>query len=143
MSKFNSFERRFVKAFAFRNLHQPGVVWSVRDGNGRTILHSENILIKNAKFVVQKGGQALVRRTRRKEIHAGVRGELVVDPVEARTMVDRIQNPHTGCCRAYYNPYANDTFVDAAGEPVTDAECVLLTKGNDGKSQVLFLKVVP
>jgi len=141
MKKFNSFERRFVKAFVFRNLHQPGVVWSVRDGNGHTILHSENVLIKNAKFVVQKGGQAQVRRTRRKAVHAGVRGELVVDPVEARTLFDRIQN--SGCCRAYYNPYVNDTFVDAAGEPLVDAECVLLTKGHDGKSQVLFLKVVP
>lgn len=138
MNKYDSHTRRFVQAFAFRNLHQAGVVWSVRDAAGRTILHADNVLIKNAKFVVQKGGQARVRATRQKEIHAGVKGELVVDPLEIAKVM-----PLMGAAapQAFYNPYKNDTFVNFSNEVMTEADWVLLTSDN-GKSVVKFVRGV-
>lgn len=130
---YNSHAWRHLEVFAFRNLHQKGVVWSVRDAEGHTILHTSNLLIRDAKFVVQKGGQARVRKTRQKEIHAGVRGTLVVDPAQ---MGVAKQLTETGC-RAFYNPYVNDTFVDSGGNMLEKASHVYLTS-LDGKSCVLF-----
>ena len=139
MKKVNSHERRYFRGFVFRNLHQKGVVWSVRDSAGHTVFHADNVLIKNAKFVVQKGGQAKVRATRCKFVHAGVRGEIVVDPIESNSLVGALRCPHTGLLRAYYNPYTTDTFVDSAGSPLSEASAVMLTHDADGKSLVLWL----
>lgn len=136
---YNSHQRRNLNVFVFRNLHQPGVVWSVRDDEGHTILHADNILVKNAKFVVQKGGQARVRLTRQKEIHAGVKGEVVVDPVQIAKIM-----PLMGAAapQAFYNPYKNDTFVNFSNEELTEADWVLLTSTPEGKSAVKFVRGV-
>lgn len=136
MKKHNSHERRHLMGFVFRNLHQKGVVWSVRDSAGHTIFHADNILIKNAKFVVQKGGQAKVRVTRCKVVHAGVKGEIIVDPLIAGALTSVI---FVNGRMAYYNPYKTDTFVDSAGSPLSEASAVMLTHDADGKSLVLWL----
>lgn len=132
---YNSHQWRDLKVFVFRNLHQDGVVWSVRDAKGHTILHTQNILIEDAKFIVQKGGQARVRLTRQKEVHAGIRGNIVVDPMKMGVVKTMCENG----CRAFYNPYQNDTFVDVGGNALETAKFVYLTSSSDGKSQVLFL----
>ena len=135
-NKYNSRTKRFLNGFVFRNLHQPGVVWSVRDTSGHTVLHSGNILVRNAKFIVQKGGQARVRKFKQKEVHAGVKGEIIVDAAaicqiySTMIMGDSFQ--------AFYNPYVNDTFVDAANNVMETAAWVLLTERNS-RSCVLFL----
>lgn len=135
-SKYDSFSRRFLDGFVFRNLHQKGVVWSVRV-DGKTVLHTPHVLIKNARFVVQKGGQARVRATRQKEIHAGVRGEVVVDPFEIAKVMKLMG---AAAPQAFYNPYKNDTFVNFSNEEMTEADWVLLTSSDDGKSVVKFVR---
>lgn len=126
-------EKKKLKVFVFRNLHHQGVVWSVRSSEGLTISHNENILIKDAKFVVQPGGRDKVRATRKKTVHAGVRGEVITDPFEAANLLNQIDRNKT----AYYNPYTTDHFVGANGEKVESARVVLLTNV-DGKPRVFL-----
>jgi len=65
-------ERRSLKGFAFRNLHQKGVTYSIRNTEGKTILHTYGVLIKDAEFVVSASGRERVRSTGKKTVHAGV-----------------------------------------------------------------------
>jgi len=113
-------ERRKLRGFVFRNLHHKGVVWSVQ---------SE----KDARFVVQPAGREKVRATKKKTVHAGIRGEVVTDPFEAATLLGQIDRTKT----AYYNPYTTDHFVGANGEKLETAGVVLLTSEN-GKPRVFF-----
>lgn len=95
-------------------------------------MHSEHVLVKNARFVVQPAGRDRVRATRRKTVHAGIRGELVTNPFEAATLMESV-----GTKTAYYNPYTTDSFVGVNGEKLESAAVVLLTSV-DGKPRVFF-----
>lgn len=129
-------ERKSVNGMAFRNLHHKGVVYSFRNSEGRTILHSENILVKDAKFVVQPGGRARVLATKKKTVHAGVRGDLIVDPMAAaQLMPDVLSSSVT----AYYNPYQTDSFLSPDGRVLEGADLVLLTNSDNAKAKVLVV----
>lgn len=127
-------ERRSLKGFAFRNLHQKGVTYSIRNSEGKTILHTYGVLIKDAEFVVSASGREKVRSTGKKTVHAGVRGEVVTDPVEIAEVASSFNQDKS----AYYNPYKVDTFVDAvSGESLSTAKYVFLTS-KEGKPRVLY-----
>lgn len=129
-------ERREVQGFIFRNLHHKGVVYSVRNSEGKTIAHSNSVLIRNAKFVVQPAGLARVRKEKKKFVHAGVRGEVVLDPIEAANIIKNMDQSKT----AYYNPYKTDHFVDVENNKLDKADYVLLTSDGD-KSKVIYLAI--
>lgn len=129
-------ERKEVCGFIFRNLHHKGVVYSVRNTEGRTVAHSNSILIRNAKFVVQPAGLARVRREKKKFVHAGIRGEVVLDPIEAANIIKLMDQSKT----AYYNPYKTDHFVDKDNNRVDKADYVLLTSDGD-KAKVIYLAI--
>ena len=129
-------ERREVQGFIFRNLHHKGVVYSVRNSEGKTIAHSNSVLIRNAKFIVQPAGLARVRREKKKFVHAGVRGEVVLDPIEAANIIKNMDQSKT----AYYNPYKTDHFVDVENNKLDKADYVLLTSDGD-KSKVIYLAI--
>ena len=95
-------------------------------------MHSENVLVKNARFVVQPAGRDKVRATKCKTVHAGIRGELVTDPFEAAKLMGSV-----GVKTAHYNPYTTDSFVGVDGEKLESASVVLLTSV-DGKPRVFF-----
>ena len=63
-----------MKCDVYYNLHKHKL--SVRH-KGKVIGHHYAALIKNPKFVVQPAGRDKVRREKRKNVHAFVRGELV------------------------------------------------------------------
>lgn len=129
-------ERRVLTGRAFRNLHHAGVVYSVRGSEGRTILHSENILIADALFVIQKGTQAAVRKKGKKQVHAFVQGRLIIDPMEAEKIMPLVRKSKE---TAYYNPFKTDGFVDRAGKPLKGAGFVYLTNDGKGKSRLLLI----
>jgi len=129
-------ERREVQGFIFRNLHHKGVVYSVRNSEGKTIAHSNSVLMRNAKFIVQPAGLARVRREKKKFVHAGVRGEVVLDPIEAANIIKNMDQSKT----AYYNPYKTDHFVDIENNKLDKADYVLLTSDGD-KSKVIYLAI--
>ncbi|QBP31101.1 hypothetical protein SEA_REFUGE_83 [Mycobacterium phage Refuge] len=97
-----------IRVFVYKNLHQSrknGQPWySIQalegDFKGRVIHRSGTVLLANAKGVVRKAGRERVIREGRKNVHAGMVGELIsVLPRDfAGTEVT-------------YNPYKYETFV--------------------------------
>ena len=100
------------------NLHKGG--YSVRE-RGRVIAHVDHIVLRDARFVVQRGGL----RERVKRVHAMVRGEIV-----------EADQPN-GSVAVTYNPYRADHFqVRESGERIDTAGLVWFGV-KDGKPVVL------
>ena len=93
---------------AYRNLHHPGVTYSLRDRRSQRVVDRAGVVIlSDAVFRVQPGGRARVLREKRKNVHAYVQGTVSA------------AGPATGWRRARYNPYHLAEFVDAeTGVPV-------------------------
>tara|TARA_R100000541_G_C1865226_1_gene79904 strand:+ start:297 stop:665 length:369 start_codon:yes stop_codon:yes gene_type:complete len=89
------------KVRVYWNLHKK--MWSVQDvKSGKVVSHRQFITIRDAKFVVRKGGQKRVRDEGKKNVHAFAVG-YVVD----RRFPDRTFNWD----RVVYNPYKHDYFM--------------------------------
>lgn len=89
------------------NVHKQ--VFSIRL-RGRVVAHSESLRLKDCVFHVGKAGQAKVRKEKRKNVHAWVRGTFIGTPPFVL--------PHT----LKYNPYLNDTFVVEIAQRDTPVE---------------------
>lgn len=102
-----------MKVDVYWNLHKK--MWSVRH-KGLVISHSKTVFVSNVKFVVQPAGNAKVRKTRRKNVHAFIRGEL-----ESELMVENMK-------KVRYNPYEHTSFIRTATKiPIYESSGVLLT----------------
>ena len=86
------------KVDVYFNLHKK--TWSVRQG-GKVVGHTDQISIKDAQYVVIQKGNERVRREKRKNVHAYVRGYVDTLPY---IMADDIK-------LVSYNPYKNISFV--------------------------------
>ena len=86
------------KIEVYFNLHKK--TWSVRQ-SGRVVGHTDYIQVKDAQYVVSQKGNERVRREKKKNVHAFVRGyvesRLPVFPSKMRFVT--------------YNPYKNSSFV--------------------------------
>jgi hypothetical protein len=106
-----------MRSSVYYNLHKK--VFSVRE-SGRVVDHAHYVMLSDVRFNVGLAGQRKVRLEKKKNVHAtvsGIRDDsfLWPDLTEAR--------------RATYNPYKNDTFVDAeTGDPVLKCELAFLSK---------------
>lgn len=101
----------FHTTLAYLNLHLTNdtkqVVYSVLGRNGKVAFHCHHVLVKNAKFVVHENTRMKVVKEKKKAVHAGLRGEIEIDP-------EIIANILSGSCHpisVYYNPYKVDRFV--------------------------------
>ena len=116
------------------NLHKR--LFSVTQG-GIVQFHSDAITIMDARFLVGKAGQAKVRATGRKNVHAKVSGYIA-------THVDAIHIPkliqENDWRKAYYNPYETDTFIDYADRiPLNKADVVRLEMANAvGRPSIMY-----
>ncbi len=67
-----------MKVFVYFNLHRK--CWSIKalDGclKGRVIAHADKVLVRDVTFKVSEAGRQRVIREQRKNVHAGVVGEL-------------------------------------------------------------------
>lgn len=105
----------------YRNLHTD--TWSLRQAHGRVLAHPDTVILNDPVFVVRRAGRDRVRAEGRKNVHAFVRGEVLVltDPVDP-----------TDWREATYNPYRHDSFVDVeTGAPVTRAAVAWLRKDGE------------
>lgn len=93
----------------YRNLHKPGVVYSVLQ-DGLVVGYVDEITLHGVKFVVNPAGRDWVRRTGKKTVHAFVDGYLE-DRVEGLNLDEAI----------YYNPRKVNTFVYSNGCPIFSA----------------------
>ena len=92
--------------------------WSVRSlPSGRVIGHVSSIDLDDCSFVVQPAGRERVRREKRKNVHAFVRG--TVAPLQGRN--------HDRSLDVTYNPYLDENFrVISTNEPIHKAGTVRL-----------------
>lgn len=127
MHCFQSFKGRKVspnqRVRVYRNIHKPGVVYSIQDPKTGLVLgHTEALLLANASFKVSDAGRERVRRTGSKNVHAFVEGTLTDDLffIEYMQMVKVLE-------KVMYNPYMYKSFVAQENEtPVTHSSLVLI-----------------
>ena len=104
------------KIFAYRNLNQKGVVWSLKDTKTRLVVNRvQQAYFENPKFKVSQAGRIRVLKENRKNVHAGVEGTLLEVTPQVTTW-----------SRARYNPYEYGTFVDENNNPVLEAKYAML-----------------
>jgi len=122
-----------MKIDAYVNLHKTRaakhLVYSIRH-RGRVIGHTSQLAIKGPTFVVGKAGRERVRRERKKNVHAFVRGEIDEVSFYMNQALGKEQvivvTPLTPVFVSY-NPYKNETFVRRdTGEPITSAKHAVL-----------------
>ena len=109
-------------------------LFSVTQG-GIVQFHSDAITIMDARFLVGKAGQAKVRKTGRKNVHAKVSG-FIADYALADLVPRLLNSEGHGITfyqqkvwrKAYYNPYETDTFIDYSDRiPLNKADVVRLS----------------
>ena len=86
------------KVDVYFNLHKK--TWSVRQA-GKVVGHTDQIHIKNAQYVVSQKGNERVRREKKKNVHAFVRGYVDTLPYMLADDIKLVS----------YNPYKNNSFV--------------------------------
>jgi hypothetical protein len=83
--------------FLYRNLRTK--TWSQRSTKGRVVAHPTQVLLSEATFHVSQAVRERVVRTKRKEVHAGVRGKT------------EIGSGGSDWIEVSYNPYLYTSFV--------------------------------
>ena len=103
------------KVRVYRNLHRGCV--SVKQG-GIVRCWTNNIVLKDCKFIISKAGQKRVRDEGKKNVHAFVEGYLA----DVRKADEQAGFTWT---ESYYNPYRTDTFQDKeTGKSISSAKYV-------------------
>ena len=114
-------------------------MFSVRQ-NGRVVMHTPYVVLKDCTFVVQPAGNARVRKEQQKNIHAFVRGKLS-SAQECNDEREAYQSETEKIVDVGYNPYLHTTFVDTMGNPIHSAEWVDLFVFNNRPDVIAFGKV--
>ena len=104
--------------------------WSVRsregDTYGKVVGHLDSCVVVSVKFVVNPKGRERVLREQRKNVHAFVRGDLLM-----KRMPGTIDS-YDGWAEVSYNPYKASKFLGKNKIPLESAQLVLLS--TDGKA---------
>lgn len=70
-----------MKVFVYRNIQKEGNVFSIKVLEGplknRVVGHTHGLLLEDCQFVVSQAGRNRVLKEKRKNVHAGVVGNLV------------------------------------------------------------------
>lgn len=70
---------RRLRARVYRNLHdRGGERWSIMQ-RGKVVAHADEVYLYDACFVVNRSGAQRARREGRKNVHAFVEGEIMLD----------------------------------------------------------------
>ena len=118
-----------IKVDVYWNLHKK--CWSIRsrerDDYGKVVTHLDSCVVAAAKFVVNQKGRERVLRERKKNVHAFVRGNLLM------TKMPGTIESYVGWDKVSYNPYKGPNFVaQSTGEELTQSSLVLLS--DEGKA---------
>ena len=134
-----------MKVDVYRNLHKKCMSVKSRETGskyhpayGIVIIHSTEMLLHDCQFVVREKGRQKVILSKRKNVHAFVRGVLksgnwcsipsagLVNPATGRTY-DFRDLTLDKWVEVTYNPYMFETFVvRSTGQPIMKAEKVLI-----------------
>lgn len=116
---------RKAKFYLYRNLHTGG--YSIKQ-RGIVCARGDFFVMRNVKFQVSKPGNKRVKDQQSRNVHA----YMVADNYNAGANV--LWQP-SAMQRVTYNPYKNDTFVNAeTGAEITEASYAICS--NNGKVYV-------
>lgn len=121
-----------MRCFVYYNLHK--AVWSVKaltgEYKGKVIIHASSIVLDECQFKVSEPGRQRVLKEQRKNVHAGIVGDIVsyegVMRYPATITLKESQTITTGTQRVRYNPYTGPYFM-AGNTPVHYADNAVLT----------------
>lgn len=116
-----------TKVFIYWNVRKR--CWSVRacegPSKGRVVLHVNNFWINNVIFKVSEAGRQRVIREHKKNVHAGVVGNLVQYTSTELTGMAPLLDKMDVLRPIRYNPYINSTFIHVVSQlPVRNATYV-------------------
>lgn len=123
-----------MKCFVYRNLHKKNYTYSIKalEGphKGLVMGYATMLTVADVEFKVSEAGRQRCQRERRKNVHAGIVGQLVsAYDLEPRLPIDvsrelNYTSPETGD-EVSYNPYKHSTFVKRkTSEPIRRATTV-------------------
>ena len=132
----------------YYNLHKK--IWSIKRG-GRVREHAAEVIVvpmegkTTVEFVVSEPGRQRVLREQRKNVHAYVRGDAIVEGPEGSALHPRENAQYlrnwsemvedaadTMLMRVTYNPYQGPTFTVAGSDrPVNRARYVFMDSGKN------------
>lgn len=112
-----------MKFYCYFNLHKK--VFSLKSHKTKLVEHHASIVrLDDCVFKVSEAGRQRVLKEKRKNVHAGVQGEL-----RARDFKVSVEALEESFVEITYNPYKYDSFViKATGEPVETAVTAILYK---------------
>lgn len=108
------------KVFIYWNLHRQ--CWSVRAcagrERGRVIAHAQEFQLENVSFKVSEAGRLRVIRERKKNVHAGVVGNISYIKKIDNVTGGSIQQPEVLDRYRYvgYNPYRGPDFIERVSQ---------------------------
>jgi hypothetical protein len=93
-----------MKVRIYYNLHRKQLSVQSKTAKGwRVVNHASRVTLENVRFKVSEAGRQRVLRERKKNVHAFIEGDLVLDgggdPIAADTLVS-------------YNPYLRGSFYE-------------------------------
>lgn len=97
----------------YRCLKRKGVIYSVRQF-GKVVAHTDNIVLRGCKFIVNESGRQRVIKTKQKNVHAYIKGYVAT--------VDSIQLSFSHLVK--YNPYKFGYFYISDNTPIKKAKIV-------------------
>lgn len=97
-----------MRVFVYWNLHRN--LWSVKalegPDKGRVVLRSNEVFLAHAEGKVSEAGRQRVLREKKKNVHAGIVGDLVWDNLALhKKLIKSVGDTIT------YNPYRYESFV--------------------------------
>ena len=99
-------------------------------GHIKPLVNPDYPLLKGIKVDVYYNLHKRVRREKSKNVHAFVRGTLMVNE-SLETWIDRHESMKVAF-KVKYNPYVHDTFVTVFdGEPIYESQWAVLSKKTD------------
>ena len=104
---------------------------------GKVVAHRQQVTVFNATTKVSEAGRQRVLREKRKNVHAGIVGNVLLE--------DHLDCGYTilwpelvlGSRRITYNPYKGPNFVFDDGKPVTGEFTAMLT--TNGKKPSIYI----
>jgi len=133
------------KHFCYRNLNKKGVWWSAKNTRtGLVEFREERIILRNVKLKVSEAGRQRVLRDKRKNVHAGVVGEIISEDQLPMAYWGLLEEPiEFRWIKATYNPYTMESFeihphaVDTNNNPVEHRRVLVKRKIHEAEYVVL------
>ena len=116
-----------AKYYLYRNLHTGG--FSVKH-KGLVCARGDVFTMDNVEFRVSKAGSSRAKKEQQRNVHAYMVAETFEQPKVRSSALGALLSTVDDMTRVTYNPYKNDTFVDAkTGQPITDAKYAIAVNG--------------